>query len=142
MILSRNQILCTSISLLHPLYSRIFHFHWSFACFYRKIIDTLSYEEKNLISRVCSGRPISAPELSNQWRKEFGELLKIREKYLCQIKLKKDTIAKLETKIRALEGETKVLSFYSEGKTVLMDENIGKSVKQIQLLQNKLYNVS
>lgn len=61
---------------------------------------------------------------------------------MISIKPKKDTIAKLDKKIKKLQDETKVLLYYGDSKTIQINESIEKSANKIHLLQNKLYNVS
>lgn len=61
---------------------------------------------------------------------------------MISIKQKKDTIAKLDKKIKKLQDETKVLLYYGDSKTIQINESIEKSANKIHLLQNKLYNVS
>lgn len=108
----------------------------------RKIIAILSNEENNLLVKLSTSRPTSAPELTCRWEKSYRELLKTYEKYLFLMKSKKDVISKLERKIRALEGESKVISYYGDGKAIQVDANVGRTEKQVELLQNKLYHVS
>ncbi|XP_065201399.1 coiled-coil domain-containing protein 63 isoform X1 [Planococcus citri] len=108
----------------------------------RKIIETLEKEENGLLSKLRAEKPLSVSEYDTEWNRQFNELLKTFEKYVFLIKQKKDTIAKLETKIKNFQNESKILLYYGDSKTIQMDENIGKANKQLHLLQNKLHNVS
>ncbi|XP_065201400.1 coiled-coil domain-containing protein 63 isoform X2 [Planococcus citri] len=106
----------------------------------RKIIETLEKEENGLLSKLRAEKPLSVSEYDTEWNRQFNELLKTFEKYVFLIKQKKDTIAKLETKIKNFQNESKILLYYGDSKTIQMDENIGKANKQLHLLQNKLHN--
>lgn len=95
-----------------------------------------------MLVKLSTDRPMSAPEISYQWEKSYTELLRTYEKYLFLMKNKKDIILKLNKKIRALEGESKVISYYGDGKAIQIDANVERTEKQIELLQNKLHHVS
>lgn len=108
----------------------------------RKIIETLEKEEKGLILKMHAEKPSNILEYDAEWRKHFNDLLKTYEKYLFLIKQKKDTIIKLDRRIKNLQNETKIQIYYGDTKTTQMNENIEKANKQLHLLQNKLHNVS
>lgn len=99
-------------------------------------------EEKGLISKMRVEKPVTIFDYDTEWKKHFNELLRTYEKYLFHIKQKRDTIVKLNRKIKSMQSESKILSYYGDSKTTQMDENIGKANKQLHLLQNKLHNVS
>lgn len=116
--------------------------HYNFF-FFRKIIETLTKEESNLLSRLETQKVdnLRSGRLNDK-EKQFVEMTKIYEKYLAKIKEKQNAIGKLQKKLADLRIECEVRTYNDDIITTRMNESIEKSALQVQQLQDKLYNVS